>query len=78
MLSWLKRHSPSEWYTMVTAVVLLGLVLLDNHWVTLIASAIGVVAGLMRVARGPLQRSGIFAFVGFVIAGALAIFNLLR
>lgn len=63
---------------MIAAVVLLGLVLLDNHWVTLIVSAIGVVAGLVRVARGPLHRGGVFGFIGFVIAAALAIFNLLR
>jgi len=69
--------SPSEWYTLIAAVVLLGLALLNNLWVTLIVSVVGVIAGVILVARGPLHRGGMFAFVGFVIAGALAIFNLM-
>jgi hypothetical protein len=70
--------SPSEWYTMMAAVVLLGLALLNNFGVTLIVSVVGVIAGIVLVARGPLKRGGMIAFVGFVIAGALAIFNLMR
>jgi hypothetical protein len=70
--------SPSEWYTLVAAVVLFGLALLNKPWVTLAVSTLGVIAGFIFVARGPLKRGGVFAFVGFVIAGALAIFILLR
>ena len=73
-----QRLSPSEWYTLAAAIVLLGLVLLDQPWVTLVASAVGIVTGLVLVARDPLKRAGVFAFVGFVVAAALAIFNLLR
>ena len=69
--------SLSEWYTLIAAVVLLGLALLNNLWVTLILSVAGVTAGIVLVARGPLKRGGMFAFVGFAIAGALAIFNLM-
>jgi hypothetical protein len=46
--------------------------------VTLIVSVVGVIAGIILVARGPLKRVGMFAFVGFVIAGALAIFSMMR
>jgi hypothetical protein len=69
--------SPSEWYTMIAAVVLLGLALLNNLWVTLIVSVVGMIAGIVLVARGPLKRGGMIAFVGFVVAGALAIFSLI-
>jgi hypothetical protein len=62
---------------MMAAVVLLGLALLNNFGVTLIVSVVGVIAGIVLVARGPLKRGGMFAFVGFVIAGALAIFSLM-
>jgi hypothetical protein len=44
----------------------------------LAVSALGVVVGLALVARGPLTRAGVFGFVGFTVAGALAIFELLR
>ena len=69
---------PSEWYTLVAAVVLLGLALLNHAGLTLAVSTVGVIAGIVLVARGPLKRGGMIAFLGFVIAGALAIFNLLR
>jgi hypothetical protein len=69
--------SLSEWYTVAAAVALAVFILLNSPWVTLIGSALGVIAGIVLVARGPLKRSGMFAFVGFVIAGALAIFSLI-
>jgi ABC-type Co2+ transport system permease subunit len=68
----------SNWYTLSAAVGLLTLAMLNNPWVTLIAAAIGIVAGLILVSRGPLGRSGVFAFIGCVIAAALAVFSLLR
>jgi hypothetical protein len=67
-----------EWYTLLVAVALLGLALLNNSWLTLAVSALGVLAGIGLVARGPLKRGSMLAFLGCVIAGALAIFNLLR
>jgi hypothetical protein len=70
--------SPSEWYTLIVAVALLGLALLNNPWLTLAVSAFGVLAGIGLVARGPLKRGGMIAFLGCVIAGSLAVFNLLR
>ncbi|MCU0501888.1 MAG: hypothetical protein MUC51_09005 [Anaerolineae bacterium] len=69
--------SSSEWYTLIAAVVLLGLALLNSQWMTLLVSVVGVIAGIVLVARGPLKRGGMFAFAGFVIAGALAIFSLM-
>lgn len=68
----------SNWYTLIAAVGLLALALLNNPWVTLVLAAIGIVAGLILVSRGPLGRGGVFAFVGCVIAAALAVFGLLR
>jgi hypothetical protein len=37
-----------------------------------------MIAGIILVARGPLKRGGMFAFVAFILAGALAIFSLMR
>lgn len=68
----------SNWYTLVAAVGLLALAVLNKPWVTLAAAALGSVAGLLLVARGPLGRGGVFGFAGWVIAAALAIFTLLR
>jgi hypothetical protein len=73
----------SNWYTLSAAVGLLALALLNNPGVTLLTAALGIVAGLILVSRGPLGRGGgrgrhDFAFVGCVIAAALAIFGLLR
>jgi hypothetical protein len=70
--------SLSEWYAVAAAVALATFILLNSPWVTLIGSALGVIAGIVLVARGPLKRGGMFALVGFVIAGALAIFSLMR
>jgi hypothetical protein len=69
--------SAANWYTLIAAVLLLGLALLNNPWATVIISVFGIAGGLFLVARGPLARSGVAAFVGFVIAGALAAFSLL-
>lgn len=74
----LKEISPVEWYTAVAAIALLGLALLNNANVTLVVSALGIIGGLLLLWRSPLKRGGIFAFVGFVIAAALAVFTLLR
>ncbi len=68
----------SNWYTLIAAVGLLALALLNNPGVTLITATLGIVAGLILVSRGPLGRGGVFAFVGCVIAAALAVFGLLR
>jgi hypothetical protein len=70
--------SPTNWYTLAAAILLLGLAVLNNPWVMLIVSVGGIAGGLLLAARGPLSRSGVFGFVGFVIAAALAIFVLLR
>lgn len=73
-----KEMSPAEWYTVVAAILLLGLALLNNASITLIVSALGIIGGLLLVWRGPLKRGGVFAFAGCVIATALALFTLLR
>ncbi len=70
--------SAANWYTLIATVLLLALAVLGNPWVTLIASTLGIAAGLLLVARGPLGRGGVFGFVGCVIAAALAVFVLLR
>jgi hypothetical protein len=67
----------SNWYTLITALALLALALLNRPEVTLVTAAIGIVAGLILVSRGPLGRAGVFGFIGCVVAAALAIFTLL-
>jgi len=56
---------------MIAAVVLLGLALLNNLWVTLIMSVVGMIAGFILVARGPLKRGGIFALWASSLPGRL-------
>jgi hypothetical protein len=68
----------TKWYAVIAVIALFAMALTNNSRLMLAISALGVVGGLALVARGPLTRAGIFGFVGFVVAGALAIFKLLR
>ncbi len=68
----------TKWYPVIAAIALFTMALTSHSGLMLVVSALGVVGGLMLVARGPLTRAGVFGFVGFVVAGALAIFKLLR
>ncbi len=60
------------------AAVLLALAALDRPWATLLVAVAGFGIGMWLAARGQLGRSGIVAALAFVLAAALALFNLLR
>jgi hypothetical protein len=70
--------SASQRYVVFAAALLLALAAFDRPWATLIVAVAGFGIGMWLVARGQLGRSGIVAALAFVLAAALALFNLLR
>ncbi len=68
----------SDKYGMGAALGLLVMVLIDNPIVMLVVSVIGILAGFFVVRQGEVRRVGFVAFAAFVIAGAFAVFTLVR
>ncbi|MBM4458972.1 MAG: hypothetical protein FJ011_14625 [Chloroflexi bacterium] len=68
----------SERYTLTAAIALLLLVLLDNAELMLTVSALGLVCGLIIAWKSDLKRAGVVALAAFAVAGALALWRLLR
>ncbi len=82
------KRSPSDLYALAAAISLLFVAILNNAWVMLAVSGIGLVAGIL-LARlpapqgregtlGSLRRAGVFGLVGFAVAAVLAVIILLR
>lgn len=82
------RRSPSDLYALAAAFSLFFVAILNNAWVMLAVSGVGLVAGLLlarlpaREGRegtlGSLRRAGVFGLVGFAVAAVLAMIILLR
>jgi hypothetical protein len=82
------KLSPSEIYATAAALVLLVLALINNAWLMLGASIVGLAAGLIlarmpapegqQTTLGSLRRAGIFALTGFAVALVFAIIILVR
>lgn len=82
------KLSPSEIYAVAAALVLLILALVNNAWLMLGASIVGLAAGLILARRpatedsramlGSLHRAGVFALIGFAVALVFSIVILIR
>lgn len=84
----MNKLSLSELYAAAAAILLLLLALVNDAWLMLVVSIVGVVAGLI-IARKPvpegqermlgsLRRAGVFGLVGFAVALAFAIVIIIR
>lgn len=70
--------SLSERYAILAALVLLFLVLLDNAVVMAAVSAVGLMAGVLVMRRGDVQRVGVVAVIAFALALVFALVALWR
>lgn len=70
--------SVSEKYAIGAAILLLLVAVVNDAIITLVVSAIGLVAGLLLARTASLQRSGLVAVVGFAVAAVLGVAMLLR
>jgi hypothetical protein len=84
----MKKLSLSEIYALAAAILLLLLALVNNAWLMLGVSILGLVAGLI-IARKPaaegqegmlgsLRRAGVFGLVGFAVAIVFAVILLIH
>jgi hypothetical protein len=84
----LSKLSPSEIYAAAATIVLLLLAIVNNAWLMLGASIVGLAAGLILALRpapegrqamlGSLRRAGVFALIGFAVVLVFAIIVLMR
>jgi hypothetical protein len=74
----MRNLSLSQIYAIGAAALLIVVVLVNRPEVTVIASAVGLVAGAFVLRRGDVRRVAVVAMAGFVAALALAVFALLR
>jgi hypothetical protein len=83
-----RKLSLSEIYAAAAAILLLLLALVNNAWLMLVVSSVGLVAGLIISRRpaaegqegvfGSLRRAAVFGLLGFAVAIAFAVIILLR
>jgi hypothetical protein len=73
-----RNVSSSEAYAVVAALALLFLVLLDNAWVMVAVSVVGLAGGLWVARGGTLKRAAMVAVAGFAVALVFGAFALLR
>ncbi len=74
----MSKLSLSEKYAIGAALALLVIVIVDNPWLTLVISVLGLVAGLLVARQGPMRRVAIVALVAFAVSLVLGLFTLLR
>ena len=82
------KLSPSEIYATAAALALLMLALVNNAWLMLGVSIVGIAAGLILARKpapegqqamlGSLRRAGVFALVGFAVALVFSVIILIR
>jgi type IV secretory pathway VirB3-like protein len=70
--------SLSEKYAIGAALALLVVVIVDNPWLTLVISVLGLVAGLLVARQVSMRRAAIVALVAFAVSLVLGLFTLLR
>ncbi len=84
----MNKLSHSEIYAAAAAILLLLLAFMNNAWLMLVISSVGLVAGLI-IARmpapegqegiiGSLRRAAVFGLVGFTVAIVFAVYILIR
>jgi hypothetical protein len=85
----MRKLSLSEIYAAAAAVLLLLMALVNNVWLMLGVSIVGLAAGAILARRpaaegeqgamlGSLRRAGVFGLVGFAVAFVFAIIILIR
>jgi hypothetical protein len=84
----MNKLSLSELYAAAAAVLLLLLALVNNAWLMLIVSSVGLVAGLIISRKpaaegqegmfGSLRRAAVVGLVGFAVAIVFAVYILIR
>ncbi len=74
----MRNLSRSDLFGLAAALALLLLIWLNNAWVMLGVSAVGLVAGLWLARQGEVKRVAWVATVAFAVALAFAVFMLLR
>jgi hypothetical protein len=74
-----KRNlSVSQIYAIGAAALLAVVVIVNQPRLTVIASAVGLVAGAFVLRRGNVQRVALVAMAGFAAALVMGVFGLLR
>jgi hypothetical protein len=73
-----RTPSLSQLYAIGAALLLIVIILVNQPLVTIVLSAVGLIAGAWVARRGMMRRAAVFAVVGLVVAFALAVFELLR
>jgi hypothetical protein len=68
----------SDKYGIAASIGLMLMVIINNPVVMLVISVIGIIAGFLVLRRGEVRRVSFVAFAAFVIAGAFAVFSLVR
>ena len=70
--------SASQIYAIGAVVLLAVVVIVNQPRLTIIASAVGLVAGAFVLRRGNVQRVAMVAMAGFAAALVMGVFGLLR
>ena len=73
-----RKLSASQIYAIGAVVLLAAVVIVNQPRLTIIASAVGLVAGAFVLRRGNVQRVAMVAMAGFAAALVMGVFGLLR
>ena len=73
-----RKLSASQIYAIGAAVLLAVVVIVNQPRLTIIASAVGLVAGAFVLRRGNVQRVAMVAMAGFAAALVMGVFGLVR
>ena len=73
-----RKLSASQIYAIGAAALLAVVVIVNQPRLTIIASAVGLVAGAFVLRRGNVQRVAMVAMAGFAAALVIGVFGLLQ
>ena len=73
-----RKLSASQIYAIGAVALLVVVVIVNQPRLTIIASAVGLVAGAFVLRRGNVQRVAMVAMAGFAAALVMGVFGLLR
>jgi hypothetical protein len=73
-----RKLSASQIYAIGAVVLLAAVVIVNQPRLTIIASAVGLVAGAFVLRRGNVERVAMVAMAGFAAALVMGVFGLLR
>jgi hypothetical protein len=74
----IRKVSASQIYAIGAVALLAVVVIVNQPRLTIIASAVGLVAGTFVLRRGDVRRVAMVAMVGFAAALVMGVFGLLR